>query len=337
MPSSTNINPSEVQFHSTQIKKLVAAPYDYEFTKAVHIIRRFFRLLPTIPRNTKIRFRTTIQYSTSSSEVQKIEIKGRGDGAFKPIIWVNFTGIAGRQGPLALIYTERIFRNLRAGDAALSSFLDIFNHRIVSLFYESNKSIPGYADAVSTDSHIGKLITSFGGVDSDSSNNDFLKYLISYKCMFWQKIRSTTNLKQILSSFLDVNIYIEEFFGNFFDLPPSEITRIGEAGGNMNTLGADAALGKRVWRQNVRIKIIVNEVDWEKYETFNMHKYGKNFTHLVRLCKSYVSVFTIPQFFIKIDQKYKKSVVLGRDHNLGFNTWIGTKIIKTEKPRMLYA
>jgi predicted component of type VI protein secretion system len=122
----------------------------------------------------------------------------------------------------------------------------------------------------------------------------------------------------------------------------------------MNTLGADASLGKRVWRQNVRIKIIVNEVDWDIYETFNPHgsadggppasdseasrpssKSGENLLHLVRLCKAYVPVFTAIHFFIKIDQKCKKGVVLGQPHNLGFNTWIGARAIETEKPRRI--
>ncbi|MDR0633222.1 MAG: type VI secretion system baseplate subunit TssG [Holosporales bacterium] len=334
----SDINPKEEQFHSTQVKRLIAAPYNYEFTKAVHILRRFFRLLPVQHGGAKIRFRAMVRYATSPAEVHKIEIKGKGSGTFQPILWVNFTGIAGRQGPLALIYTERVFRNLRAGDTALSSFLDIFNHRIISLFYESNNGIPGYADIPVTDSLIGDLITSFGGVDSAANNSasDLLKYLISYKCMFWQRIRSTTNLKQILCSFLDASICISEFCGDFFAISAQEVTRIGGGLGNMNTLGADSTLGTRVWRQNVCIKIVISEVTWEKCATFNPYKRGENFEHLVRLCRAYVPAFTTTRFFIKIDQKCKRGVVLGGEHNLGFDTWIGTKEILNEPPRMIF-
>ena len=48
---------------------------------------------------------------------------------------VNFMGVVGPQGLLPIYYTELVIDRLRAKDATLRDFLDIFHHRIISLFY----------------------------------------------------------------------------------------------------------------------------------------------------------------------------------------------------------
>jgi len=53
-------------------------------------------------------------------------------------VHVNFMGIAGIQGPLPLPYTEILMSRMRQKDMAFRDFLDIFNHRLVSVFTRQN-------------------------------------------------------------------------------------------------------------------------------------------------------------------------------------------------------
>ncbi|MDR3285163.1 MAG: type VI secretion system baseplate subunit TssG [Holosporales bacterium] len=337
-------------FRSLKIKKLVSNPYDYEFPKAVHVLNKLLQSFCYKTGNDfsgiNIYFKSTVRYTNPASDVDKIEFSfntyktsNQKIDYFSPVLWVNFTGIAGIQGPLALIYTEKVFRETRAGKKIFARFLDIFNHRIISLFYEAPKSIPGYSDEPPQKSIIGGLLKAFGGIDQSEENeeswNDYTKYLITYKSMFWQRVRSTINLKQMLQNFLNTKIHISEFVGNFFNISDKEVTKIGRLNGNLITLGRDSVLGDRVWRQNTRINITVLEVDFKTYETFNPYKNGKNLEHLLQICKSYIPAFIRTQFFIKIDQKFKKKTILMEKHHLGFDTWLGTKIIENEQARMI--
>src|SRR5687768_4623264 len=50
-----------------------------------------------------------------------------------PVMTVNFLGLTGEHGPLPKPVTELVIDRLWHKDRALSDFLDIFNHRVLSL------------------------------------------------------------------------------------------------------------------------------------------------------------------------------------------------------------
>ena len=344
----------------SSFRKFLQAPYEYEFPKAVHFLQKIFRT--SDPSNKpsqilEIRFHASVRYAHSSAEIEKVLFEKRGDN-LQPILRVNFTGVAGIQGPLPLCYTEKVIRNSRSGDKALESFLNIFNNRMARLLYECQKVLPGYDSVPPLQSTLGQLIISFGGIEPfqppkpgqkkidpspeeqkvQQEQQNLIKrigfYLLSYKMMFWQKVRSSANLQQILSSFLGAKVSIEEHLADFVQLSDQDITRIGLHQGQLNTLGQDALLGCHVWRQNSRIRITIYDLE-ENYALFNPHAKGEKLQHLQYLCRLYVPSFIKIQLFIKINQKFKKHSVLGKDHFLGYDTWLGTKPIAQEGPRFI--
>src|SRR5690606_12637601 len=81
---------------------------------------------------------------------------------------VNFMGLAGHAGPLPDVYTELIMDRAGMQDHALRDFLDVFNHRLVSLLYRTRKyHRVGFAPLAPEDSHVARYLFSLIGLGTD--------------------------------------------------------------------------------------------------------------------------------------------------------------------------
>ena len=66
-----------------------------------------------------------------------IHVPARASRTARPAMTVNFMGLTGPLGVLPHYVTELIAGRLRAATRALLDFFDIFNHRMISLFYQA--------------------------------------------------------------------------------------------------------------------------------------------------------------------------------------------------------
>src|SRR6185436_577784 len=63
------------------------------------------------------------------------ELEKRADGPWR--MTVNFMGLVGHMGVLPHHYSRTVLGRERARDHALLDFLDVFHHRLISLFYRA--------------------------------------------------------------------------------------------------------------------------------------------------------------------------------------------------------
>jgi type VI secretion system protein ImpH len=94
----------------------------------------------SVSENEPVRFTAAVSQDFPASEIWDI-VPGDTAGASDEMT-VNFMGLAGCLGPLPAPYTELILERLRRKDKALKDFLDIFNHRLISLLYRVRKNPP---------------------------------------------------------------------------------------------------------------------------------------------------------------------------------------------------
>ena len=85
------------------------------------------------PATEIVRFSAHATLTFPASEIQSLD--WRED--LPPWMAVNFMGLTGPVGVLPLYYTELVMERLRSRDTGLRDFLDIFNHRAISLFYRA--------------------------------------------------------------------------------------------------------------------------------------------------------------------------------------------------------
>src|SRR2546423_11350757 len=88
------------------------------------------------PADEVARFKSKVTMSFPSSDIEGIRAGKDGE---PPEIMVNFMGLAGAFGPMPNPYVELLIEREARGDAAFRDFLDIFNHRLVSLMYRIRK------------------------------------------------------------------------------------------------------------------------------------------------------------------------------------------------------
>lgn len=250
-------------------------PYRFEFFQAVRLLLRMYpaRGVPGRFNNAAeevARFGATASVAFPASEIQAFD-----RGAAPAGMRVNFMGLTGPLGALPLPYSALVNERLRERDASMRDFLDIFNHRAISLFYQAFEkyrfTIPyerGERDRFSH--HILALIglatpglqgrLQSAGVPDDS--------LLFYSGLLGLHPRSAVSLRQVLIDFFRVPVEIEQFVGVWRPVEEDSQCALGEGAGYSEQLGFGAMVGDEVWDQQSRVRIRLGPMPLEQYEDF---------------------------------------------------------------------
>jgi type VI secretion system protein ImpH len=186
---------------------------------------------------------------------------------------VNLMGLAGALGPLDMPTTELIIERAANKDKALKDFLDIFNHRLISLLYRIRKIHRiGLEDEPPGQDKISKYLFSIIGLGTDGLMGRMMvrdRSLLHYAGLLSQQPRSIVGLERILSDYFKVKVKGHQFVGGWYDLDESQWTKIGEKSGQNNVLGKGAVVvGKRVWDQQAKIEIHLGPLTYQQFPSF---------------------------------------------------------------------
>lgn len=347
VPGERGLEPAAKSSQSTWIQEVLSHITEYDIQHAIQVLSKISMALntsnssdvssqgtgemaePTLFERAfgTIRFRSTVRFSHPSAALDHVELKNV-EGRWQPVLWVNFIGLAGIQGALPMIYSERVFRNMRAKDFAAATFLDLFNHRLVQLFYDIQTWIPGSAFQSADRSRLGRLIQSLNGVDpsllhEEASEAQHLRDVLTFKTLFWPRVRSADRLQQCLRCLLNMSVTIREYRGGSAPLPENEISRLGPTKGQHWTLGRDVLLGETAWFPDQGVDIILEPTTPEAFERLNPYKQSELIQHLRRIVSAYIPQHIRVHWEVKNPDQEGGTLVLGSEHYLGFNSWIG--------------
>jgi len=116
--------------------------YSFQFFQAVKLLEILYPEQNAVgahsePAREPVRFTSKVSLEFPVGDIDQITLPSR-DGE-PATMAVNIMGLAGAMGPLPAAYTELILERVWKKDTALRDFLDIFNHRLVSLLYRIRK------------------------------------------------------------------------------------------------------------------------------------------------------------------------------------------------------
>ncbi len=321
----------------------------FEFFQAVRLIERYYSERGAVggradPDAEVVRFRAHASLDFAPSQIHALE-RAAEDGR-APEMLVTFMGMAGTHGVLPRHYTELLLERLRADDTALRDFLDIFNHRLISLFYRSwekhrcsvlverslRASISGGGEKDGGEEKLddfSSAVLDLIGMSSprlrsqlDMERSD----LLFYSGLLAQRPRSATALRGLLGGYFEVPTRVVQFTGMWLPLSQSDRTRLGAPDGNC-VLGQTAIVGDRVWDQQGKFRLRFGPLEHGQF--CSLLPSGKAFPKVVaatRLFAGQERDFDVQLVLRGADVPYCK---LGEEGDagprLGWSAWLKTR------------
>jgi type VI secretion system protein ImpH len=253
---------------------LYAEPYRFDFFQAVRILER---LNPAAvspgkgsePEKEAVRFRSRVGLDFPASEVQ--EVSGPSAPGQPAGMTVNFLGVAGAFGPLTHADTELLMERIRARDYTMRDFLDIFNHRLISLMYQVRKL---HRVALTTQSPeltpVARYLFSLIGLGLEPLRGRMEvedRALLYSAGILSQQPRSAAGLERLLFRHFGVGAKVRQLAGRWRELGRDQWTRIGLRGQHQR-LGESAAIGTRVWDQQGAFEVRLGPLSLAQFRDF---------------------------------------------------------------------
>ena len=245
----------------------------FDFFQAVRLLTRLLKERKPVGRFSDpgaevVRFGAAPDLGFPSSQISKLEWP---EGA-EPRMDVNFMGLTGPQGLLPLYYTALLRERLRARDSSMRAFLDIFNHRAISLFFrawEKHHFTVGYErneeDPVSP--HLMDLLGL--GTPGLAGRQAVSDEALLFRCgLVSAHSRSASGLRALLIDYFNVPVEIEQFVGRWHPIDKDTQCCFSDTGADSERLGFGTVVGDEIWDQQSGVRIRLGPLTLKQYLEF---------------------------------------------------------------------
>jgi type VI secretion system protein ImpH len=306
--------------------ELARTPYRYDFYQTLRRLECLYGDKPRWglalrPIDEPVRLGQDPDLSFAPSPLSSFDMR---EGA-PPRLQVRLFGLFGPNGPLPMHLTEYARERLRHhGDPTLCRFLDIFHHRFLALFYRAwAQAQPHVNFDRPKDDRFSGYVGAFAGIAPAAfRDRDTLPDLakLFHVGALIRQVRNSEGLAHILEHFFRVPVRIEQFVGHWMFLGRGERTYLAREGA---TLGQGAVLGGRVWDRQHKFRIGLGPLTLDQYESFLPG--GPSLRKLVDWVRLYFCFELDWDVRLLLKQDQIPPMVLGRDGQLGWTTWLGRR------------
>lgn len=238
---------------------------------------------------------------------------------------VRFNGMLGPNGAMPAHITEYIIdRQKHHGDHTLGAFLDIFHHRIYSLFFRAWALNQPTADLDrEEDSRHSEYFRSLVGTALPGTHGrDSIKETarMFYSGWLGGLGRSPDGLAAILADFLRVPAEVRSFQGTWLNLPQDSCCRLGESP-STGVLGASCFAGSRIWVAHLKFRIRFGPLTWKQYQ--ELLPGGTAFKEVADWVRTYVGEEFEWEAQLVLRRNEVPECKLGQGALLGWTSWLG--------------
>lgn len=306
---------------------LAREPHKFDFFQAIRRLECAFPQKPRVgqskrPVDDPVRLGQEPSLGFAPSSLARFEPE---DGSGRPSrLAVFFFGLLGPNGPLPLHLTEYARDRLRnSSDPTFARFLDLFHHRMLALFYRAWAGGQPTANfdrpesdrfALYVGALFGLAMPSLRGRDSfpDLAKLHYAGQLVCHT-------RHAEGLRRIIGDFFGLPVEIEEFVGQWLELPESYLCRLGESP-ETSALGKTVTVGSRTWECQHKFRIGIGPLSLADYES--LLPGGASLERLIALVRNYAGDELAWDVRLILKGNEVPPLRLGGSGRLGWTTWL---------------
>lgn len=315
----------------------------YEFVQVVRLLQRMHPEKDAIggwadPSGEALRLRVQPSFAFPPGEISDVKFAD-SDGAASEAgksaarsgpaatVGTRFFGLIGSQGVLPHVYTQHALSRARAQDTAFRDFLDLFHHRLLSLFYRAwERHHPAVAAERGDEDRILSHLLDLVGVGTEAARRQSglqTGILAYYAGLLAVRSRPAVGLAQIVSDCFDVKAEVRQFAGEWRALRDGGQLCIDDDGPD-GTLGS-AVVGDSVYDPHGRVVLRIGPLKRKQFDSFLPG--GSEHEVLKPLAEFYfdAAVGVDVQLVLMCDEAPSTVLGDGGAPALGFGTWLRNK------------
>lgn len=311
------------------LEELRSNPWQFDLYAAV---RLFEQARPDAPRvgEAALPGQEVVRFSHEPNlAFPTATVTGLRSGQGTEILNTEVLGLFGPHGPLPLHFTEYAWERMRDhGDDTLVRFLDIFQHRMMTLFYRAWANSQPVANlerrerdrfSLQVGSIAGVGTAEFAGLDVMPQHTK-----LRFMGLLSHQKRDALSLQALVSGMFAVPARIQQMIGEWLTVPNADRSYLGMHA-RVSTLGESTQLGALFWSAQHKFRVVLGPLELPALLRFLPGEAA------LRELTAAVRSFTGDEFDWDLELQLCADEVpetqLGQFGQLGWTTWLGGRTV----------
>jgi len=345
------------------LDELYQAGYAFDLFQAIRLLEKRSGVEPVgvdgPPAEEAVRFHAALGHAFPSSNIVELKAPATENGT--PDMTVSCFGLTGPSGVMPRHYTDMLLRLERDSRnperRALRDWFDVFNHRLISLFYRAWSKYRFYIaherreyERQNPDAFTKALLSLLGigqaplrnrlavRAKADPDGWDQSESVIAgvpdqalfrYAGLLTRRPRNALGLEAMLADYFQAPVEVRQFHGAWLQLDTLDRSQLGPDEGNC-ALGQSLVIGERVWDVEGRILLRLGPLTYPQFVELlpddSPSPERKGFFLLVHMARFYLGPTIEFDVRLELQPHAAPECSLGGLGNpgarLGWNSWL---------------
>lgn len=303
--------------------QLLQQPYRFRFFQAVRLLRLKH---PGVDLEALLQFKSEVSLAFPASEIVGLRTLEEDSGRYE--LTVAFLGLLGRNSLLPDHYLERAQALARQKDRAMLDFLDLFNNRLTTLFYQAWEKSRFYLKRERREKdELSSALEALAGLHTGETSRPLpfdLDLVRVHAGVFMRGVVSAEAACQVFrTAFPGVGFELLQFDPQQLPLEDESRFQLSRRSRG-NQLGRFCPLGRKVWDVQSRVRLKVGPLPRARWEGF-----GPEGEEALRL-HSIWRQLTGGDLELVVERVLASEAARGwqlgeRSHRLGRSAWLGRR------------